>query len=444
MEDRHFLATLVFCWVAILVFCVWQQRRSRMPTAGLGFVYIFSLSMLHLSGAFVYTLPWYTPQHPVLVQIGHSLHFTALGFHQSLYGLVGFGIGSLCFAPLVYKFFFSLTFDKTLVLLDARLPVRYFCIGLFLYICVKPLVSSIPSVGLLAFLGSYLIIAAICLGCWKAWYFQKKKELFQWLAISLLLPVITVSQWGFLGFGAMAFLIVFIFVFYFYRPRWQAHIALLILIFFGFSLYVNYMRDRTNIRDRVWGGSPFSEVMGTFWETAQNFEFLDLYKQEHLEAIDGRLNQNLLVGRAIEYLDRGNVDYAYGETVWQSFLAIIPRAIWHDKPVYAGSPGLVAQYTGMRFPEGTSVGVGPVMEFYINWGTWGVIFGFIIVGLLVGIIDFKAGSHLQQGAWKSFLTWFVPGLGFLHTNGSLVELTSTVAALYVLITLVNKVSRTRN
>ena len=89
------------------------------------------------------------------------------------------------------------------------------------------------------------------------------------------------------------------------------------------------------------------------------------------------MNQNQLVGAAVQYLESGYAPFATGDTLIQSALAIIPRAIWPDKPVFAGSPGLVTQYTGIQFAAGTSVGVGQVLEFYINFGSPGVVGGFL-------------------------------------------------------------------
>ena len=81
----------------------------------------------------------------------------------------------------------------------------------------------------------------------------------------------------------------------------------------------------------------------------------------------------------------------------QAVIAMVPRLIWPDKPIEAGSGGLVAKFTGMDFANGTSVGVGPVMELYANFGTPAVVIGFILLGIIVKSLDVMAGILLATG-----------------------------------------------
>ena len=93
------------------------------------------------------------------------------------------------------------------------------------------------------------------------------------------------------------------------------------------------------------------------------------------------------------YHEDGWAAFAYGATVppW----ALIPRAVWPDKPDVAGSGDIVSEFTGIRFAEGTSVGVGQVMEFYVNFGIPGVLIGFFGLGYLL--------MWLDQGIMRSLL-----------------------------------------
>ena len=122
----------------------------------------------------------------------------------------------------------------------------------------------------------------------------------------------------------------------------------------------------------------------------------------------------------------------------QALLAFVPRAIWPEKPVFAGSGDLVSKYTGMQFSEGTSVGIGQVMEFYINFGTAGVIVGFLIMGIIVTFIDITAGQRLWHDDWQIFALWYLTGISFLQVGGSLVEVTSSAGASIGAALLVNK------
>jgi hypothetical protein len=203
-------------------------------------------------------------------------------------------------------------------------------------------------------------------------------------------------------------------------------------------MYVTYMRDRDAIRDVVWSGQPLSARVERIRLTLSNVEFFELHNRDHLVRVDDRLNQNLLVGAAVQYMDAGLARFAYGQTLWQGFIAVVPRAIWPTKPVVAGSGSLVTQYTGIEFAEGTAVGIGHVMEAYISFGSAGVLVGFVLLGCIVGFIDRRAGQHLFNGDVRGFAVWFLPGLSFLQVGGSIVELTSSVAAALVAVHLVNR------
>src|ERR1700734_2977948 len=96
--------------------------------------------------------------------------------------------------------------------------------------------------------------------------------------------------------------------------------------------------------------------------------------------VDARLNQNWLVGAAVNRLSETDA-FAHGDTLWDAPLALIPRALWPDGPTNAGSGDLVNRYTDIKFGAGTSVGIGQVLEFYANFGTTGVMIGFALMGL---------------------------------------------------------------
>ena len=114
--------------------------------------------------------------------------------------------------------------------------------------------------------------------------------------------------------------------------------------------------------------------------------------------------------------------YARGDTLWDALLALIPRAIWPDKPITAGSGNLVSRYHRHRFAAGTSVGVGQVMEFYANFGTLGVVIGFMIMGVFVTALDWQAANGWRARDLHGFVLWFLPGIALLQVGGQLVEI----------------------
>jgi hypothetical protein len=252
------------------------------------------------------------------------------------------------------------------------------------------------------------------------------------------LPFTTLITAGMLGYGAIAVLTILIFVSSFLRSPVRVILAGALIVYLGLSVFVSYMRDRTDIRATVWGEQSFEDRFDKISKTVTTFEWFDPGNFEHLQRIDGRLNQNFLVGAAVYQLGQTQ-NFARGDTLWDALMALIPRAIWPEKPITAGSGNLVSRYTGIDFAEGTSIGVGQVMEFYLNFGTPGVIVGFIIMGVLVTAFDWQAAERLARNDLHGFVLWFLPGIALLQVGGQLVEITASAAASLIVALLVNRV-----
>ena len=133
------------------------------------------------------------------------------------------------------------------------------------------------------------------------------------------------------------------------------------------------MRDREKIREEVWGGSKLASRVEKIRKIYDDFEWLDLKKEEHIERIDGRLNQNSLVGMTVERIGSGEIQPVQGITLWWGVQSIVPRIIWRGKAVRAGSMDVAGYFTGQEFAKGTSVGLGQVMELYGNFKRWELV-----------------------------------------------------------------------
>jgi hypothetical protein len=316
----------------------------------------------------------------------------------------------------------------------------YLITAAVLYGVVTPLAGRLPTVGAIASTGSTLLAVAVGLKAWNARLDSQPARAALWMSATVAFPVITVLSQGFLGYGFAAALIVFSLLASFGRPGLKTVIATVLLAYAGLSVYVTYMRDRGDIRSVVWGGATFEDRWDQLSTTIGTTEWFDLHDQTHLDRVRRRLDQDFLVGAAIVYLEDGNVDFAYGSTIVAAALAAIPRAVWPDKPVVAGSGDIVSSYTGLRFAEGTSVGVGQVLELYINFGTGGVVVGFLVIGLLVGYVDRTAAVLLARGEVYRFLLWYLPGLSLLQIGGAFSEVVATAGASFVLVIVVNYVA----
>ena len=419
----EFLSYLIVFVVTIALLVV-RTAMGRHKGAGLVLSYCFQLWLFYWVGALLHFLPWTDlPQ----------TDFTLFGFKQATYALVSFAGGALLIAPVISGGF---TRSKKMSTPSQGLSRAYIISGAVCYVILTPIIGRLPSINALVAVGQQLVVVGCCLAAWEAWEQGGIRQLTRSLMWLLLLPATTIVTSGFLGYGIIAMSIVVIFVAHFFYPRWILLVGFLVFGYVGLSFFVTYMRYRNEIRAVVWGGQSFSGRVERLWQTVSAAEWFDVKDPEHLYFVDLRLNQNMLVGAAVVNL--GNTgDYARGETIRDAILGLIPRVLWPSKPISGGSGNLVSRFTGLTFAEGTSIGIGPVLEFYANFGTIGIVFGFIFLGSMVGVIDRSAAVFLRQGDWQRFTLWFLVGISFMQVSGSLVEVSTSAIASVVLGRLVN-------
>jgi hypothetical protein len=415
-------------WIAAAAAVAYGQFKASSMGAGLVLAYVLNLWLIHWVATCLYLVPGYEY---------YNVDIVKSGFEQSTYGILAFAFGSIVLRPFLMNLRRQRSAQAVFYEVHEKLPVAYMIVGVVSYILLSSFVGRLPTANALIGVGQQLFVVGLCLSLWVAWWRQDMKKSIIWGGVVLLLPFITIVSRGFIGYGAMAVLTVITFIVSFTRVSVRTACAALLVVYIGLSFYVSYMRDRTEIRKVVWGGEPLESRVTRVYTTFSTLEWFDSRNEKHLSRVDERLNQNFLVGSAVDWLSITE-DYARGETFVQAVLAFVPRAIWPEKPVFAGSGDLASQYTGMLFDDDTSVGIGQVMEFYVNFGTAGVIVGFMIMGIIISFIDIKAGQRLWHDDWQSFALWYLPGISFLQVGGSLVEVTSSAGASVVAVLLVNK------
>jgi hypothetical protein len=415
--DNGRLQLLLLMWVAAAAALAVGRWWRKTPGTGLVLAYVLNLWVIHWVAPALYLLPWYQNFDQRIVEAG---------LEQSVYSAVAFAFGSLALTPFLLSFGI-LPRARAQLEVDTRLPKAYIALGAGSYAVMSMGVGALPSATAVFATGQQLVVVGLALCCWHAWRTRSNGKLVLWLGVTLLLPFVTIVTRGFIGYGAVATLTVIIFISGFLKPRSAVLAAGILLGYLGLSVFVTYMRDRNEIRDTVWGGQPMHVRVTQLEATVSRFEWFDVSNADHLHAVDGRLNQSFLAGLAVSRLsDIGG--FAHGKTVWEALLALVPRAIWPDKPVQAGSGSLVSEYTGLRFVAGTSVGIGNVMEFYVNFGTIGVLLGFVLMGVLLTTLDLAAAKRLAVHDLHGFVLWFLPGISLLQVGGSLVEATGSAAA----------------
>jgi hypothetical protein len=406
---------LLLTWLAVGIgLALLSQKRT---SAGLPLAYFLGLSLIHVPGALLYL-------------DAEESNYTRIGFEQTIIGMIAF-LGGVTIAKCLFltaagqqtsagrpQGFISQSFAE----LD-RLALLYLGVGGIVSVVMSKLTAGIPSAtALVSPLGSFIVVGA-CLRLWVGRESRNWLKFGSTLALLPVLPLVSVVQNGFIGAGTYGVLDIVAFIFA-QSKRKVGYVLLAPLVcFVGLSVFVNYMIARNEIRQLVWFqqaeiGDRLQRIADVF---QNNFEWLDLSNGRHREAIDGRLNQNSFVGAAVARLESGQVEYSSGAIVGDMILGLIPRALWPEKPAIGGGGTLVHDFTGIDFAEGTSVGAGQVLEFYVNFGTLGVIGGFLLYGWLLGRMDSRVIACLYRGDQRHFLFWFLTSLALLQPGGNLIE-----------------------
>jgi hypothetical protein len=201
-------------------------------------------------------------------------------------------------------------------------------------------------------------------------------------------------------------------------------------VFLGLSLFVTYMGERTEFREFLrHEQAGLLDRLDRASSLVTKFQLLDLASPTHVMALDARLNQNFLVGAGVMSLESSGMPFAYGATI--PLWALIPRVVWPGKPQVGGGGSIVSDLTGIPIAEGTSVGPGNVLEFYINFGIPGVLIGFFGLGYLLMRLDKGIMRSLAANDTRGVLLRAMPGLMLLQPQGNLLEILVGCVAAYL-------------
>jgi hypothetical protein len=413
---------LLFIWGMLLILLVAFAVGRPGSGGALAFAYFLSLSLIHVPGVLSFL-----GSEPGLADWDE----TRLGFEITILGMAGFVAGAVL-ARWMNRQRSAAKGAPPPRRSDAfeRLGRRIFALGIVFYFVLLPLSGSVPSLtSVVSALATFLII-----GIWLVLYGAAVRadwrRTLETLVLLPLLPLATLVTGGFLGYGAYWVLSIIAFLFVISRRRILFYLLAPMAAVLGLSLFVTYMGERTGIREVVWfEQSSIFDRLERVSTIVTRFQLLDLASPTDVAALDDRLNQNVLVSAGVAYHEDGFAPFAYGATV--PLWALIPRALWPNKPDVGGSRDVVGEFTGTRFAEGTSVGVGQVLEFYINFGIPGVLIGFLGLGYLLMWLDRGIMQALAGDDMRGLLLRAMPGLTLLQPGGSLLEILVACVAAYV-------------
>lgn len=407
------ISLIVVCLSAFMVL-LWLLRKNRI-SLGLPIAYLYSLLLIHVPGAVANVIGRDFLLHADLIRI--AMRFTA--------------VGAVCFVAGVWFSRPAISSKPNREYVDRTSFCRFCLIGGWIFIYGLTPLYDIPSVAAALDKGASIWMLGVILGLRKAVQGGDRKGIVLWTLAMMAFPVFILLLGGFLSYGSAAIILVCAVLTISTQSYMRVVVGIAVFVFVSLSIFVNYYHHRNEIRRQVWGGAPLEARVGSVLDTARDFEWLDLTNRDHLKALDERLNQNYFVGLADRRIAQGQAKYLEGESIWEGLIALVPRVLWSEKPVYGGSPQIVSKMTGLRFSRNTSVGVGNIMEFQVNFGIPGVAIGLFILGWLIGRLDYRAAVAEERGELISLIFYFLPCVALIQPAGSIVELTGGAAAAVV-------------
>lgn len=413
------MTLLLVAWLAIFTALLISAIGRPGERGALTLSYFLGLSLIHVPGI----LSFLDPTSDVM-----GREPTRTGFEMTLIGMTAFAAGAIAARRTLHKPVPTSGSVSSAALAD--IGWRLFGLGAMAYFVLIPGTRLVPSAVSIVSSMATLMIVGLWLRLYSGVIVRNAGRVLSTLGGLPLLPLATLTTGGFIGYGVNWALSVVTFHFVVTRRRRWYFLLAPVVVFLGLSLFVSYMGQRTGIRDAVWREhATLGDRLERISAIVTNFQVLDLGNTSQQRALTDRLNQNLFVGLGVERHRAGLVDLYYGSTV--APLALIPRAIWPDKPEVGGSRDLVSSFTGVAFAPGTSVGVGSVLEFYMNFGVPGLIVGFAGLGFTLMWLDLMVMAALATGDVRSLLLSAMPGLVLLQPGGSFLEIIVGAAAAYV-------------
>jgi hypothetical protein len=410
---------LIVVWTVLLLALI-ALAMGRVGNGGaLVLSYFLTLSLIHLPGALIYADPQ---------AAGDNREQTLVGFTLTIIGMTAFVAGAVL-ARMSGK---QVPAEHDSAALSKLAPQTWMLIwaGAFSYFFLMPRAANIPSgTALVSSLGSLLVI-----GFWLRFYTASLTRN-RWRTLSTLmllpaLPASTLATGGFIGYGISWMLSGVAFFFSVSKRRLVLCLASPFVGIVGLSFAASYLASRVIVRTAIAYDQGFSVILAGIGGMFSNFQLLDLSSPLLTAAVDARLNQNYLDGYAAERYLTGSVGLAYGSTI--QLWSLIPRAIWPGKPAVGGGGDFVSQFTGIPFDANTSVGIGQVMEFYMNFAMPGLIIGFFLLGFILMRLDIGIMRALKGGDMRSLLLCAMPGLTLIQPEGNLQEI--IVAAVAAVVT----------
>lgn len=405
---------MIYSILTCLLSLAWLIRalRASRVSLGLPIAYLLAVLIIHVPGAYVHLVANDILGNTEYVESG--IFFTAIG---SVFFVIGV-LWSHLHQPRV----------QTVSPPNQHNFLLFCAMGGWTFIILFRVFQSVPSVAALVDKGSGIWMLGVLLGLQSAMVRRNWGRFLMWAGVAAAFPTMTLLFTGFLSRAVSSLFIACCGMMITAKSYLRVLVAVVIGTIVFMNLFLNYFLIRDELRSLINSGSAFESRINQVMAAVDNFQMFDSQNISHLAAFDMRLNQNYFEGLAAARIEQGSVDYLHGFSVWQAVISVVPRVIWPEKPVYGGSPEIVAHMTGLELSTTTAWGVGHVMELQINFGIPGLIVGFFLIGWLLGALDREAARAQMRGDFGQAFMYFLPAAGLIFPEGSLVEMASGAAA----------------
>lgn len=417
-EDIFWLG---LCWISMIVLVSRLTIRSADGSVGLPMAFLFSTTFLYC-GAFVYLNPDYshlrTDGDLYLQSYDFSNNTVLMGVKATVTGIIGFAIGCfLASARSLRPPGFPAQHLQRIALNDRKTLMAFLGIFAILGFMLNGVSIPIPMAQAITQVARNVAIALICIGAALAVFTDGQRSYWRWAFLAASIPAAYIIFWGFTSYGFISFTVFAGFWLAVLASRRLGAIRIgagsIVIVYILISLFVAWMSFRTELRAVLWKDEAgLEERVTAITDAFGQTELLSPSNLASLDLVNGRLNQYIFVGKAMEWHELNTDLWLEGETLLQVLIAWVPRFLWPDKPEMGGSE-FVANHTGMVFADGVTFGSGPVFEFYVNYGYTGVLLGFIMLGYLLRKIDRAASRALRHARLHDFIRWFTVGLAFI-------------------------------
>jgi hypothetical protein len=234
-----FICLAAFFWLL-------RNLRSARISFGLPIAYLYLLLLIHVPGA-----------ASELLSKGFCSEETATGIYFTAIGAVSFVVGvalsgTSALTPINYTV--------------NRARYRKFCLfgGWGVVYGLSPL-AIIPTLGAAVNTGGAIWILGVLLGLRTAFERWDLKSLTLWVGALSVYPILMLLLGGFVSFGATSIVIAGSVIGISSRRYWHAVVGVIVITFFGLSVFVNYFLHRQEIRQAVWGGATMAERVDPYW-----------------------------------------------------------------------------------------------------------------------------------------------------------------------------------